>query len=89
MSGRFPSKSVTIISGISSLLRQADTAPSAAIKTPVGIDSLADIPAPTMVTCLLNIISDKFPSALYNLEIKRDDTFSRDFEKPNWELISS
>ena len=31
----------------------------------------------------VNIISDKFPSALYNLEIKRDDTFSRDFEKPN------
>ena len=50
ISNKLPSKSVTIISGIWCLSRQAETAPSAAIKTPEGISSSSSIPAPTIVT---------------------------------------
>ena len=43
------------------LSKQAETAPSAAIIMPSGTASFSEIPAPTIVTTLSEIIFDKFP----------------------------
>jgi len=77
------------MSGIMFLSKQAETAPSAAILIPSGTTTSSVIPAPTIVTILSEIRLDSLPLGLYNLEIKRDETFSRDLEKPNWRFISS